>query len=249
MVLNPDKCHYMCLGSNVDGTEEFNSLSYKISNSKEEKMLGIVIDRNLKFENHIDSICRKASQKLSALNRISPYLDINKRKIIYNSMIKSQFSYCPLVWMFCSRKSNNKINQIHERALRLSFNDNHSDFNSLLENNNETTIHYRNIQILVTEIYKVMNGIAPPIMDSLFRVREVDYNLRNIRTLESSTKKTVKYGLETLSYRSPTLWSLVPPEIKSVSSLTLFKSKSKNWKCDKCPCRLCLHFVANLGYL
>ena len=214
MVLNPDKCHYMCLGSNVDGTEEFNSLSYKLNNSKEEKMLGIVIDRNLKFENHIDSICRKASQKLSALNRISPYLDINKRKIIYNSMIKSQFSYCPLVWMFCSRKSNNKINQIHERALRLSFNDNHSDFNSLLENNNETTIHYRNIQILVTEIYKVINGIAPPIMDSLFRVREVNYNLRNIRTLESSTKKTVKYGLETLSYRSPTLWSLVPPEIK-----------------------------------
>ena len=139
MVLNPDKCHYMCLGSNVDGTEELNSLSYKLNNSKEEKMLGIVIDRNLKFENHIDSICRKASQKLSALNRISPYLDINKRKIIYNSMIKSQFSYCPLVWMFCSRKSNKKINQIHERALRLSFNDNHSDFNSLLENNNETT--------------------------------------------------------------------------------------------------------------
>ena len=178
MVLNPDKCHYMCLGSNVDGTEELNSLSYKLNNSKEEKMLGIVIDRNLKFENHIDSICRKASQKLSALNRISPYLDINKRKIIYNSMIKSQFSYCPLVWMFCSRKSNDKINRLQKRALRMIYDDYDSSFEELLTKDYSFSIHHFNIQTLAIKMNKVSQNLSIPIFNNLFQVKNSGYSVR-----------------------------------------------------------------------
>ena len=54
-------------------------------------------------------MCRKAGQKFSALLRLSPYLDANKRKNIYTTMVKSQLNYCPLVWMFCSRSSNNLL--------------------------------------------------------------------------------------------------------------------------------------------
>ena len=144
MILNPDKCHFMCLGKDVGDEEEFNSLSYKLQNNNEEKMLGITIDRKLNFESHINSLCRKSSQKLSALNRVAPYLGTDKRKFLFNSIIKS-YSYCPLVWMFSSRKSNNIINRIHERALRLSFEDKESAFHILLEKCNEITIHQRNI--------------------------------------------------------------------------------------------------------
>ena len=82
-------------------------------------------------------------------------------------MIKSQFNYCPLVWMFCSRQSNNLINKIHERSLRISYKDQKTSYYNLLETHNELTIHQRNLQILMTEIYKNVNGVAPPIMNSL----------------------------------------------------------------------------------
>ena len=60
---------------------------------------------------------KKAAEKLGVLNRISSLLDHKKNKLLFNAVIKSHFSYCPLIWMFSSRRSNNLINRIHERSL------------------------------------------------------------------------------------------------------------------------------------
>ena len=100
----------MCLDKDIDDTEtlSFNDLALK--NSKEVEILGITLDRSMGFNTHIKNICRKGGQKLSALLRISPYLDEGTKVLLYKSMIKSQFNYCPLVWMYCSRLSNNLIN-------------------------------------------------------------------------------------------------------------------------------------------
>ena len=73
-------------------------------------------------------------------------------------MIKSQFNYCPLVWTFCSRKSNNMVNKVQERALRLTYKDNENNFQTLLNENNETFVHQRNLQFFKTEIYKFRNN-------------------------------------------------------------------------------------------
>ena len=90
------------------------------------------MDKNLDFEEHLSVVCKKASQNVSALARLARILSFPKRKLILNTFIESQFSYCPLVWMFCSRKLNRKINYIHERALRLVYDDYTSTFEELL---------------------------------------------------------------------------------------------------------------------
>ena len=74
------------------------------------------------------------------------------------AFIESQFGYCPLVWMFHSRSLNNKINRIHERALRITYNDKSSNFQELLDKDNSVTIHHRNIRTLAIEIYKFLQG-------------------------------------------------------------------------------------------
>ena len=101
----------------------------------------ITIDSNLTFENHISSICKKASQKLNALARIAPYMNIQKRRTIMKSFVTSQFSYCPLIWMFHSRRLNNKINSIHERALRITYQYHTSTFQELPNKDNSVSIH------------------------------------------------------------------------------------------------------------
>ena len=151
--------------------------------------------------------------------------------------------------MFCSRTSNNLINKVHERALRIILGDDTSDFETLLENNNDICNHHRNIQVLMIEMFKIKNELAPPIMDSMFQRRNESYNLRNFQEFLTERKRTVQFGLETLSYRSPQLWSLLPENIKEIESLDSFKSTVKKWICTACPCRLCKTYLPNIGFI
>ena len=95
-----------------------------MKSSNPAKLLGITMDSDFTFEQqHINMLCRKASQKLHALSRISQYLSEHKKRILFKTFIMSQFNYCPLVWMCHSRGLNSKINNIHKRALRIVYQD------------------------------------------------------------------------------------------------------------------------------
>ena len=151
MVLNPMKCHCLVLG-NRSNSDTINLNGTKMASSSYEKLLGILTDRDLSFDEHIKSLYRKAGQKLNALARISNYLTPDQKRLLLNSIIKSQFSYCPLISMFCSRSLNNLINRIQERALRLIHNDHVSTFQDILETAKEKTIHQNNLESLAKEI-------------------------------------------------------------------------------------------------
>ena len=153
MILNPEKCYFMCIGKNVSDSELLNLNDLNLKNGKEVEILGITLDRNLNFNRHIKNTCRKAGQKLSALLRISSHINNDKKSLLYKSTIKSQFAYCPLVWMFCFRQSNNLINKVHERAFKLIYQGN-CNFQVLLEKQNDFSIHQRNLQVLMTESIK-----------------------------------------------------------------------------------------------
>ena len=121
---NPDKFHLLL--SSHDEHSCVTVDQYKIYNNKHEKLMGVVIDTDLNFEEHVSHLCIKASQKLHALARVSNYMNIEKCCKVMKAFINSQFGYCPLVWMFHSRKLNNRINKIHERALRIVYKDDSS---------------------------------------------------------------------------------------------------------------------------
>ena len=143
------------MGKDVDENKTLQiSSQQKMINSKAVEILEIKIDRKLSFHQHIKSTSKKTRQKLIALLRISPYPE-DKKKVIYNTMIKSQFNNCLLVWMFCSRKSNDLVNKVQERALRLTYKDNENNFQTLPNKNNETSVHIRNLQFLIMDIYKL----------------------------------------------------------------------------------------------
>ena len=76
----------------------------------------------------------------------------DKLRIIMSAFIESQFGYCPLAWMFHSRTLNNRINRLHERALRLVYKDRHITFGELLREDNSFCIHHRNLQKLATNV-------------------------------------------------------------------------------------------------
>ena len=243
---NPDNFHLLLSNPNPNISVKVDQ--YEISNSNCEKLLGIIIDNKLTFNNHVAGLCKKASQKLHALARVSKYMNMNKRRTIMKAFIIAQFGYCPLVWMFHSRTLNNRINKIHERALRIIYNDEQSSFNGLLIKDGAITIHQRNIQALAIEMFKVINGMPPEIMNKVFPLKEA-LNYCSRFPFKSRNVRTVAYGTETLNFMGPKIWSLVPNELKEIATLSEFKREIKIWIPQNCPCRMCKTYVAGLGHI
>ena len=117
---NGDKCRLIL---STDEPFSINIDNEVIKNSNNRKVLGINLNNSLGFDNHVINICNRVSKKLHTVARTSQFINIHKRRMTMKAFIASKFGYCPLVWIFHNRKSNRRVNKLHERALRIVFQD------------------------------------------------------------------------------------------------------------------------------
>ena len=117
------------------------------------------------------------------------------------------------------------------------FNDQTSDFETLLAESSKICNHHRNIQTLMTEAYKIQNNLVSPITEAMLEIKAIPYNLRNPQEFVMQRNRTVHYGLKSLSNQVPKFWSLVLGEYKQTTSLNQFTISLKNWIHTNCPCR------------
>ena len=129
MKINADKCHLLVSANN---TVKIKKGNFGITNSKSEKILGVNLDHELYFDDHISELCEKARRKIHALSRVASYMNISKRRILMNAFFKAHL-LLPLVWTCPSRANSGKINGIHERCLRMIYYDKQPSFEILLE--------------------------------------------------------------------------------------------------------------------
>ena len=160
-----------------------------------------------------------------------------------NAFSTSQFSYCPLIWMCYSRSNNKKIYMIHERSLRIIYNDKQSSFTELLNKN-------RNIQRLAIEMLRFYNGLSPSLMNSIFKLRaENPPNLRHFSEFSRPMVKSIYHGTESISFLGPKIWDILPEKLKNIDNLEHFKKEIKTWTTDNCPCRLCKVYIESVEFL
>ena len=150
--------------------------------------------------------------------------------------------------MYCHRKSNNLINRIHERALRIAYNGYISDFETLLKKDDSVTIHQRNIQALTIEIYKTLNDLTPIFMKEIFSIKQHKYCSRR-QHLQYQNPRTVTYGLETFGYQASQIWNSIPREIQESNDVANLKNYIKNNCSTICKCNICKLYIPNLGYI
>ena len=132
-----------------------------------------------------------------------------------------------VVWMFQSRKQNHHINHIHERALRDVYKDYNCSFDELSEKDKSHKIHDRNLQKLVTEIFKVKMNLGPEIMKEVFEIVEGPHTLRNELKLKLIKIRSVRYDTETLSFVCTRVCNSLPSDIKQCKSLSVSSQRSK----------------------
>ena len=249
MKLNEDKCHLMIFGAKGSNETTIKIGQACVKDSTEENLLGITFDQSLSFKQHVKALYKKTSQKLHALARISRYMDTEKLQPLMRAFLLSNFSYCPLVWMFYDRALNQGINHIHERALRIAYKDYENDFGVLLERSKLVPIHVRNQQLFMTEIYKTKCGLNPPFMKEIFMKRNINYSLRRGGDAQLPKVRTKYFGVESIAYLGNKLWHILPQEIKQSNSLSIFKKQIRCWNGGKCKCRLCKVYIPKVGFL
>ena len=104
----------------------------------------------------------------------------------------------------------------------------------LLDKDKSFTVHERNIQTLAIEVFKVVNGLSPKIMNSVFPLKKTLTHCSK-QIFVTRNVKTVNYGLETISVLGPKIWSILPNDLKLSTNLVEFKMKIRSWKPIKCP--------------
>ena len=248
MKLNADKCKFIICGKKENSDSFVMVGDSKIKEEPWVKLLGIYIDKNLKFDHHISKLVKKANSKILVIKRSFKYLCQYKKKLLLSSFVQSQFSYSPLVWMLHSKQAKDKINRVHKNLLRLLYNDSESSFQQLLAKDNTFTIHETNTQKLMIEMYKARNNIGPSLLKNIFKHSGyTGPKLRNAKYFSKPNIRTQKYGEKSLEYFGTLIWNLLPKDIKEVDNVDKFKSLIKLWKPDKCPCYLCKDFVNGIG--
>ena len=155
----------------------------------------------------------------------------------------SNFNYCPVVWMFTSKSSLSKLEDIQRRALRFVLDDYTSDYHELLNKANVPGVKIMALRYLAIEVYKCVNGLNPKYLNDLFTIKKCKYDLRDDSLIIRNKVSTTNHGLKSFKDYGAKIWNLLPESCKGAISLGEFKDLIKSWNGSKCSCSVCLHFI------
>ena len=151
--------------------------------------------------------------------------------------------------MFHSRPTNNKINRLHERALRIVYDDDVSTFDQLLAMDKSFCIHHQIIKRLLTEIYKALHNISGNSLKELLVKWVSTISLRSKPELVISSVNSILKGKNSIKYFGSVIWNSLPIEMMKDHSISSFVTKIKQWKPIACLCTICKSYVARVRYI
>ena len=206
--VNCDKYQAMVLGNPKDERNTDLDISgEKVEQSQPIKILGVTLDENLNFKDHLHSVCKKVAGMIGVLRRLKNLIPVNAKLLLYKSAIMPHLTYCRLVWHFCTASDNRKLERLQERALRLVYNTTAESYDALLKRAKLTTLQNRRLQDILILMFKVKNKSTTNEIANIFNINDENtnnkgYNLRNADFVLPRFK-SVTYGRHSLRFLGP----------------------------------------------
>ena len=189
------------------------------------EMLGVTVDDKMKFEKHIDKICRKVSQQIAVLKRMKKILPFETRKCLYLAFIIPHFNYCSETWHFSNKSAIAKLEKVNERALRFVFNEKQTPFSELLNKIGLPSLENQRLARIVCTVFNAINNEhAPKSIKELIGLRNNKYNLRGSDISKRPKASTTTYGLKSWRSTAPKLWNSLPDLSRTVTTYKGFKN-------------------------
>ena len=237
MILNTDKTKVLLITTphkRARLTESSLSLTFKkipLKTSKGEKLLGLQIDENLKWDCHINKLRRKMSTNLWLLNRIKTFIPVNARILFYKAYIQPHLDFCNVVWGCTSQKNIHKIFILQKRACKIIFGQDYVSVSDSLEKMSSLSIFDKVILHKAKFMYKVSKGLVPSYISNMFEKEEKAYNCLRTTNLNNFKKPRPKLELfkQSISFSGPSVWNMIPKSIQCMDTIESFTSNFIRW--------------------
>ena len=159
---------------------------------------------------------------------ISKNLDLKWRKLICQSFVMSNFIYCPIVWHFCGKQNNGKIEKIQERALRILYDDYESECNELLDKTGAIAMLQSRLICIMLEVFKSKYNWSPLYIQDMFEIKNSWYSMRDSSKLVQPKQNTT-FGLRSFTYFGSKLWNNLPIDFKETTDSAIFRDRLRHW--------------------
>ena len=223
---NPEKLQLLTINPrNVDTDNNNQDIcvdGHAIERMGKIKLLGVKIDKKLRFTSHTIGICTKASQKVGVLVRLRNLIPCKAKLSLYKSSILPHLTYCHLVWHFCNASDCRKLEWIQEQALTTVYKTTSASYQELLDCAKLPTLYNRHLQGIATLMFKVKHSLVPVNISDLFNLKNTQYNLQN-SDLELPRFETVRFGRFSIKYMGSLIWSKLPRHLRMIETLNSFR--------------------------
>ena len=234
LTLNMTKSEFMLIASR----QKLNSLSVlpgleingtQLNRVNFTKSLGVLIDENLTWSNHINAISKRISSGIiRSIKRISHFVPPATLHIIYHGLVQSHFDYCRVVWGNCAKTLSDKLQRLQNRAVRvLTHSSYDADANQLFKELGWDNLETRHKKLKAEMVYKSLSdGLAPNYLFSKFIQRSdviTSYNLRDSDNKLAIPLPRTNYYKNRFGYSGAVLWNSLPSAARQATSLTNFR--------------------------
>ena len=203
--------------------------------------LSTKIDDKPSFNLHISKIYNSEANQLDATTRLRSFMTFNVKEALINSYFMSTFNYCPLLWMFSSIKSLNRIENLQKRALRFLPDYYEPTYEQLLNKAGRSSMSINRLRTLCVEICETSDELNLSFMKNIFMVKETDSLTREQckTNLNTPSYNQMTFGYKSLCIYGPKIWNKLPYHIKLSENLRSFKELIKSWDGTRCSCKIC----------
>ena len=238
--LNTKKSNFMLFGTHIKTKQYKNELKLSLDNVELKcvdaaKFLGVTIDQNLTWENHINQLTKKCSSSIGILFKMKNFLPETALLSLYNTLVLSHINYGITAWSSAGVSDKSRVHVLQKRALRAI---SHSEFRS---HSNPLFIKYNQLKIndlcklnIGSFMYKYCNNLLPSTFNLMFTTNSDTHNY-NTRFASNFRypKNKLEFGKKSISYRGVETWNSISDEIKSCDKIKGFKSTYKKYLVSK----------------
>ncbi|MES9905404.1 MAG: reverse transcriptase family protein [Sedimenticola sp.] len=242
MLLNTAKTKVMLITTrqkrNVMANDNL-SLMYKDDNlqmTMHDKVLGVHVNNNLTWTNHINMLSKKISTNIWLLSKIKEYLPLSYRVTYYKAFIQPHIDFCNVVWGSTSVSNINRISRLQKRACKTMFGYNVDNISEQMKLVNILSVEERILLRKAKFMYKVTANETPTYISEMFKYREIANNAPMLRSTTSKNfilpRPHIEIFKQSMSFSGTVIWNCLPTDVKCSSTASSFHSKCVKWlKC------------------
>ena len=199
-----------------------------------DKILGVYVDNNLTWSEHIKHLSRKITSSIWLLSKMKKFLSQGHRVQFYKSYIQPHIDFCNIIWGSSSETNKLKIFKLQKRACRVILDYNVEDIHEAMKSLKIMSVYDRLYLRKAKFMFKVAKNMTPTYITENFTPRNNAMNTTVL--LRSSTagcfvppKPRTEYFKQSLRYSGCLVWNSLPQEVKDAQTQETFHSRCLKW--------------------